>query len=375
MRYLDRRDFLSALLAAPAASVAALPTAPVAIVKSPSYDADQMAAMDQLFSLLGGLEGLVKGKAVTVKLNLTGSPANRFRGKAPSITHYTHPKHVAAMIQLLSRAQARRVRFVESAWATAGPLEETMLDAGWPVRQLKALAPNVEFVNTNGIGSHKSYSRFRVPGKPLIFPAYELNRAYDETDVFVSMAKLKQHDTCGVTLAMKNIFGITPASVYGDDAGIDDPNERPEKGRVEICHLGKRQPAKAALPEIDPASSRDPGHRMPRITAELCAARPIHLSFIDGIETIAGGEGPWVRGLRLLQPGLLIAGWNPVTTDTVGTALMGFDPRAPKGSGVFAKCDNTLLLAEQLGLGTARLADIEVRGASLQQSVLPFASA
>jgi uncharacterized protein (DUF362 family) len=333
---------------------------------------DQVEALATLFADLGGLEPLVKGKSVTVKLNLTGSPANRLQGKAPALTHYTHPKHAAAMIHLLSRAQARRIRFVESAWASVGPLEETMLDSGWNVRQLKAIAPNVEFVNTNGIGPHKSYARVAVPGGGLVFPSYELHRIYEETDVFVSMAKLKEHDTCGVTLAMKNIFGITPASIYGDDAGVDEPNERPEKGRLDICHFGKRQPARIARPEIDPASSREPGVRMPRITAELCAARPIHLSFIDGIQTISGGEGPWVKGLKAITPGLLIAGLNPVATDTVATALMGFDPRTPHGQGVFAKCENTLLLAEKLGLGPANLKEIEVRGDPWQPLIFPF---
>jgi uncharacterized protein (DUF362 family) len=199
-----------------------------------------------------------------------------------------------------------------------------------------------------------------------------LNRVYEETDVFVSMAKLKQHDVCGITLAMKNIFGVTPASIYGDDAGVDHPNEMPAKGRVEVCHMGRRAPSRAAAPELVTTSSREPGYRMPRITVELCAARPIHLSFIDGIETIAGGEGPWVRGVRPLKPGLLIAGFDPVATDTAGTVLMGFDPRAPKGKGAFSRCDNTLLLAEQLGLGTANLSRIDVRGARLEEAVVPF---
>ena len=46
----------------------------------------------------------------------------------------------------------------------------------------------------------------------------------------MSMAKLKNHATCGVTLSMKNCFGITPASIYGDDAGVDEPNENPGQG-------------------------------------------------------------------------------------------------------------------------------------------------
>lgn len=112
---------------------------------------------------------------------------------------------------------------------------------------------------------------------------------------------------------------------------------------------------------------------MPRITAELAAARPIHLTVIDGVETIAGGEGPWIRGLRVVKPGILIAGFNPVSTDAVATAAMGFNPRAGRGEGVFGRCENTLLIAERLGLGTADLREIEVRGLPLDQAVFGFA--
>src|SRR5262249_41752806 len=153
---------------------------------------------------------------------------------------------------------------------------------------------------------------------------------------------------------MKNIFGITPASIYGDDAGKDEPNENPGKGRVNVCHYGKRAPASAALPERDPKSSREPGYRMPRITAELNAARPIDIAFIDGVETMTGGEGPWVGStLGLAKPGLFILGTNAVNIDTVATAVMGYNPRAAKGTAPFKDCDNTLLLAESLGVGTA----------------------
>ena len=32
------------------------------------------------------------------------------------------------------------------------------------------------------------------------------------------------------------------------------------------------------------------------------------------------------------EPGLLVAGDNPVSTDAVGTALMGYDPMADRGT-------------------------------------------
>ncbi|MBI3209587.1 MAG: DUF362 domain-containing protein, partial [Candidatus Solibacter usitatus] len=359
---MTRRDLLSLMGVAPAAFAAkSAPTAPVAIAKVPSYDEDLTVALTRMFDQIGGAGRLVKNKTVTIKLNLTGSPGLRLQGKPLGVTHYSHPKTVSSMAYVLSRAGAKRIRFVESAWATSGPLEEYLLDSGWNVRQLISAAPNIEFENTNALGKGKKYHRFKVPSGGLVFPAYELNHAYEETDVFMSMAKLKNHATCGVTLAMKNIFGITPAAIYGDDAGEKEPNENPSKGRGNVCHFGKRQPAANAPAEVNPASNRSPGYRMPRITAELVSARPIDISFIDGIETMTGGEGPWIRGpLGIVNPGVLLLGTNPVTTDSVSTSVMGYDPRAPRGVAPFRDCDNTLLLAESLGVGTTDLNNIEV---------------
>lgn len=370
MKPISRRDLLASFLAAPGLAAPPVPAAPVAIARCPSYSEDQVALLSGLFDKLGGLEPLVKNKTVTVKVNLTGSPALKFRGMPLGVTHYTHPKHIAALAHLFHKAGARRIRFVESAWGTAGPLDEYMLDSGWNVRQLKNVAPNVSFVNTNGGGK---YVKFPVPGGGTIFPSYHLHEIYDQTDVFVSLAKLKDHATCGVTLAMKNIFGITPASIYGDDAGEHEPNESPTKGRVNACHFGKRQPARIVAAEKDPASSREPEYRMPRITAELVAARPIHISLIDGIETVTGGEGPWIKGLRHVKPGIVILGLNPVATDTVGAAVMGYNPRAPRGESAFKNCDNTLLLAEAMKLGSTALKQIEIRGIPLQDAIFSFA--
>jgi hypothetical protein len=49
---------------------------------------------------------------------------------------------------------------------------------------------------------------------------------------------------------------------------------------------------------------------------------------------------------------VLIAGLNCVNTDAVATAVMGLDPMADRGTPPFEKCDSTLKLAEQLGVGT-----------------------
>jgi uncharacterized protein (DUF362 family) len=371
---MTRRELLALAGAIPALGNSS-PAAPVSVARCRSYEEDVTAIMATMFDQLGGLERLVRGKTVAVKLNMTGSPALRLDGKPLGSTHYTHPKVVGALVHHLGRAGARRIRLLESAYGTEAPLDEYMLDSGWNVRSLMRAANGVEFENTNAIGRGTSYSRFKVPGTATVFPAYDLNHSYEDTDVFVSLAKLKEHETCGVTLSLKNCFGNLPSSIYGDDAGEDEPNERPTHGRLEVCHRGKRQPSRSAPGELDPASSREDTWRIPRITAEICAARPIDLAIIDGVESMSGGEGPWItsRTLQAVTPGLLIAGLNPVSTDAVGTALMGFDPRATRGSAPFARCDNTLLLAEALGVGSADLDKIEVRGVSIEQARFPFA--
>jgi hypothetical protein len=87
---------------------------------------------------------------------------------------------------------------------------------------------------------------------------------------------------------------------------------------------------------------------------------------------MSGGEGPWcgqVAELKFTRPGVLIVGLNGVSTDAVGTAVMGYDnPRAVRGIKPFAICDNHLLLAEQAGLGTADLSHIDVRGLTIEKA-------
>ncbi len=100
--------------------------------------------------------------------------------------------------------------------------------------------------------------------------------------------------------------------------------------------------------------------------------RPIHLAIIDGVESTAGGEGPWIRGVRVVKPGVLIAGLNPVCTDAVSAAVMGYNPRATRGTPPFRNADNTLLLAEAHGAGAADLKRIDVRGVSIEQALYRY---
>lgn len=376
-----RRDWLASVLAVGSGAVAASarmyaatpPTAPVTVARCKTYDRSQLVAtLDRMFRQLGGLERIVKGKTVAIKVNMTGAPTYRVKYLPLGDTHYTNPQVLMAVMHLMDRAGARRIRVLESPWSSAEPLEESMLLADWEPRDILNAAPRVEFENTNFLGLGKKYSRFKVPFGGYLFPAYDLNHSYEDCDTFVSLTKMKEHETTGFTLSMKNCFGITPASIYGTPGG-DGPNENPKGGRG-LLHGGSRQPPKGCPQEIDPKSPREDGHRVPRAVVDLVASRPIDLAIAEGIQTISGGEGPWAPNISVISPGFLIAGTNPVTTDAVGMALMGLSPMADRGTHPFETSDNMLRLAEEAGLGTRDLKRIEVLGTPIKDAVVRFAA-
>ena len=377
---LSRRHFLAAAGAVSAAPLFAAatnaPSAPVAIARCPDYGAALTPTLKTMMDQLGGLAKLVGGKTVTIKINLTGSPSMRMGNIPAEHAQYTHPAVVGATVRLMGEAGARRIRIVEGCYSTADPLDEFIIDAGWDPNHLLNAAQRVEMVNTNLLGRAKKYARFTTPKGGYIFPGLDLHPAYEECDVLVSIAKMKEHATCGITLAMKNMFGGTPLTIYGDHAGKDGPDENgTQGGRGSIMHSGLRGPAKTAPQENDPKSARDDKYRMPRIVADIAAACPIHISIIDGIYTMSGGEGPWNYGrLKPVRPGLLVAGTNAVCTDAVGTALMGFDPMADRGTAPFERCDSSLKLAEDLGVGTRDLSRIEIAGVSIKDAAFRIRS-
>jgi hypothetical protein len=98
---------------------------------------------------------------------------------------------------------------------------------------------------------------------------------------------------------------------------------------------------------------------VPRIVADLVAGRPIHLAVVKGVSAV--------------QPGAIVAGSNPVCTDAVATAVMGFDPMADRGTPPFESCDSTLRLAEEHGVGTRDPKRIEVVGTPIEQVRFDFA--
>jgi uncharacterized protein (DUF362 family) len=167
------------------------------------------------------------------------------------------------------------------------------------------------------------YARFVLPN-PAMFRWYELSAALQDVDLFVSVAKMKSHHLCGVTLSMKNLFGLPPGPVYGSP-------------RFASLH--------SAI-------------RLPRILADLNGLFRPEICLIDGI--VGANYAEW--GGDPVTPGVLIAGDNPVATDATAARFMGVDPEAPRGTPPFLRADNHIRLAADVGLGSAKGADIDLVG-------------
>lgn len=344
------------------------PASSVAIARCRAYDRTFDEALAGTLDKIGGIGSLVKGKTVAVKLNLTGN-ITRFPNR-PELPYRNDPATVLALTRQIARAGAARIRLIESFFPAR---QELALWAryGLDVNAINNIGCKVEWENTQNVGQAKQYKRMKVPWGGYMFAAYDLNHSFEDCDVYVSLSKLKHHWLAGVTMTLKNNFGNTPCSLYGGDCGPDG-NEDPKGERGPVCHSGTTAPPKGVPQELNRESPREPGYRIPRITTDLIGERPVDLAIIDGVESIRGGEGAWNRGVRIIKPGVILAGRNAVCTDAVGMAVMGYDPRAERGTRPFLRGNNTLRLAEAVGIGTTDLARIEVTGLSVKEAFCDY---
>ena len=297
-----------------------------------------------LIDQLGGLGNVVKpGDSVAIKPNLTGGTSSaRVPGFSPEESFVTHPEVVRALVKQVKAAGAKEIFIVEAVyeWAsyTEWGYEDIASDLGVTLIDLNQAKPYADF-KEKVVGTSK-----------FIFDSFIFNQILSDVDVFMSVSKMKNHYLAGVTHTMKNLYGLVPYSFYR----LND-NDRYRSG----FHGTEAQTKE----------------RLPRIIVDINRARPIHFSLIDGIKTTQGGEGPWVESVTPIQPGVLIAGKNPVATDAVATAVMGHDPTGDHPSAPFVRCANHINLAAQAGLGTNRLDEIEVLGIPIDKAMMRFVPA
>ena len=114
-----------------------------------------------------------------------------------------------------------------------------------------------------------------------------LPRTVLEADFLVSMPKIKTHHWSGVTLSMKNMFGVVPGARYGWPKNI--------------LHWKGIQES----------------------ILDLCATVPVHFVIADGIVAMEG-NGPLNGTPRPL--GKIVLADDPVAADATCARLMGFEP-------------------------------------------------
>ena len=166
------------------------------------------------------------------------------------------------------------------------------------------------------------FAEYDVPGGGYMFRRYTLSRCWQEADEVISVAKMKNHLFMGVTLCMKNLFGLTPTI-------------RPEgRGRTYFHHAIRLS---YVLPDLA------------RITNPC-------LNIIDALTGQWGRE--WGGEGRVCDA--LIAGDQIVATDAVGAHLMGHDPASDWPRPPFRRDRNHLLVAAQGGFGTVDLDEIDL---------------
>lgn len=152
---------------------------------------------------------------------------------------------------------------------------------------------------------------------------YEFSGSIIDSDIYISVPKLKTHHKVGVTLNLKGLVGASFTKDFlvhwrngYPDIGGDEYPDRETFEYYKSQTLQKR----GAWPGNDTIWRMvvDLFHGF-----EKLRVGKINLSIIDGI---VGGEGEGPFCPKLIQSGVLVAGNDLLLTDLVGTRLMGFNP-------------------------------------------------
>jgi len=213
----------------------------------------------------------VVGKTVVLKPNLVDY--------LPGDAINTHPLLVVAAAECFRRLGAKSVSVAEG----PGHQRDTRLvlvESGY--EQLFRIE-KIKFVDLNRDELVQTLLRASYTGiKHLWLP-----RTVLEADFLVSMPKIKTHHWSGVTLSMKNIFGVVPEIRYGWPKNI-------------LHWAGIQQSI-----------------------LDICATVPIHFVIADGIVAMEG-NGPLNGTPRYLGKAVLAD--DPVAADVTCARLMGFEP-------------------------------------------------
>jgi len=160
----------------------------------------------------------------------------------------------------------------------------------------------------------------QVPGGGQMFRQYTVPQDVVEADAFIDVQKMKNHLFTGVTLGLKNLFGLLPQEPHGRSRGY-------------FHHVV----------------------RMPYVLADLGRLFNPALTIIDGLIGQAGRE--W--GGEGRTPNTLVVGDQVVATDACSTHLMGHNPLDDWLTPPYHRDRNALRIAAEGGFGSAKLDEID----------------
>ena len=170
-------------------------------------------------------------------------------------------------------------------------------------------------------GNLPPFTTFAVPDGGCMFDHYVLNSVFAEADEMVSIAKMKNHAFMGITLTLKNLFGLPPMI--------------PPEGRTRSYY-----------------------HHIIRLSYVLPDLGLITKPCLNIVEALTGQWGrEWGGEGRICNA--LMAGDHPVATDACGMTLMGHDPHSDWPTPPFRRDRNHLLIAAKRGFGTVDLNEID----------------
>ncbi len=244
----------------------------VVLLKADSYAGPLEALLwEGLRAVFGPDRNPVRSKTVLLKPNLVECVPDRAINTSPAV--------VAAAVECFRRLGARQVLIGEG----PGHQRDTRL-----VLEESGLAAvldrqRVDFVDLNRDELVRTPVRSRYSGLRHLW----LPRTVLASDLIVSMPKVKTHHWAGVTLSLKNLFGIVPGNRYGWPKNV--------------LHW------------------RGIGHSI----LDICSTVPIDLVIADGIVAMEG-DGPLNGAAKAL--GCLLVADDPVAADATLTRAMGLCP-------------------------------------------------
>ena len=295
-----------------------------------------------LFDQLGGISDIFSnGKKVVMKMNMTGGSGSGTNPKLNGIpieeAMWVHFAVVKATAQLIidSGVNPSDITIVESL-EIGDDFSKSAFDGYMDIKN--SLGCNLVDI------SNGTFVDISTGSDYFNFPTLTMNKILQDAEVYVSMAKLKQHAEAGLTCSIKNQVGSVPKPNYYTES------------------INYRRQA------IHSPTNGSSASFLPRSICDLFAARPVHFAVVDGIKNATGGEGVWNTNFAPHESHVLFAGKDPVATDSIGAYLMGLDPEADKlqlpGDNGYGdtESDNYLKLLNAKGAGTNKLSEINVVG-------------